>query len=133
MADTFTKEQRSSIMAKVKGKNTCPELNLKKLLSMAGIKYTTNRKLEGKPDIILKPQKVTIFIDGCFWHKCPICFRAPKSNTSYWKQKIKKNVNRDRKLNKTLKKEGWKVIRIWEHDVFKNPDKVLFKIIKNII
>lgn len=133
MADTFTKEQRSNIMARVRGKNTSPELNLKKLLSMTGIKYNTNRKLEGKPDIILKSQKVAIFIDGCFWHKCPICFRAPKSNRGYWKQKIKKNVDRDRKLNKTLKKEGWEVIRIWEHDFLKDPNKVLLKIIKSMI
>ena len=120
-------------MARVKGKNTSPELNLRKILSMAGVKYNANYKLEGKPDMVLKSQKVAVFIDGCFWHKCPICFRAPKSNKGYWKEKIKKNVDRDRKLNKTLKKEGWKVIRIWEHNVLKNPNGVLHKIIKKII
>ncbi len=132
MVDTFTKEQRSNIMARVKGKNTSLELNLKKLLSMTGIKYNTNSKLKGKPDIILKSQKVVIFIDGCFWHKCPVCFRAPQSNRSYWSQKIKKNVDRDKKLNKILKREGWKVIRIWEHEFIKNPNGVLHKIIKNV-
>ena len=69
----------------------------------------------GKPDFVSKQQKIVMFIDGCFWHKCPKHFKEPKSNMEYWTKKIKRNVARDKEINKHYNSLGWKVIRIWEH------------------
>jgi len=73
-------------------------------------------------------RKVCIFVDGCFWHKCPKCYKEPNSNRSYWIPKLDKNIIRDKKQNKLLKKEGWKVIRIWEHEIMSDIKKTVKKI-----
>jgi len=109
------KKQRSHIMSKIKSTRTSPELKLKKTLNLLGFEYQP--RIHGNPDFANRKTKTTIFVDGCFWHKCPRCFRFPKTNRKFWKEKIEKNAERDRKTNKELRKEGWKVIRIWEHDI----------------
>jgi|TARA_B100001971_G_scaffold204555_1_gene220841 DNA mismatch endonuclease (patch repair protein) len=76
---------------------------------------------------MLTNSKTTIFIQGCFWHKCPKCYKEPKSNKGYWLPKIEKNAGRDKKNRKTLKAKGYKVICIWEHEIKKNFDKTLKK------
>jgi len=116
MTDVHSKKQRSYNMSMIRGKNTKPELALRKTLSSNGVKgYRLKSKMIGKPDIIFSKYKVAIFIDGCFWHKCPKCFIQPGNNRKFWKDKIEGNVERDKKVNKSLKKEGWYVVRIWEH------------------
>ena len=131
MVDVHTKKQRSYNMSMIKGKNTKPELLLRKLLSSNGIKgYRLNYKLTGKPDIVFSKYGLAIFIDGCFWHKCPKCFIQPKNNKKFWKNKIKGNVERDKKVNKLLKQEGWKVLRTWEHLLRKAPNKVYTRILR---
>jgi DNA mismatch endonuclease (patch repair protein) len=133
MADVLTKEQRKYNMSMIKCKNTKPEIILRKLLSANGVKgYRLNYPLTGKPDIVFGKYKLAIFIDGCFWHKCPKCFIQPESNKRFWKNKIKGNVERDKKVNKLLKKEGWKVIRFWEHLLRKRPLSVYSKVIKEL-
>ena len=127
MADVFSKETRSQIMSKIKGKNTKPELMLKEFLKGTYLRYQPN--IYGKPDFGLKNRKIAIFVDGCFWHKCPKCYKAPSSNKKFWKKKIERNIRRDKKVNRILRKEGFKVIRIWEHDIKKksfNIDKFFF-------
>src|SRR3989344_1680527 len=125
MPDTFSKKKRSQIMSKVKSKETKIELSFKELL--VGYRFSYQPKIIGKPDFALKKLKIAIFIDSCFWHKCPKHFRGPNSNKSYWKPKIDSNVKRAKEVNKLLKKEGWKVIRVWEHDIKKNTEKCVGK------
>lgn len=120
MADTMTPEQRSRCMAAIKGKDTKPEMIVRKYLFSRGLRYrVNNRKLPGSPDIVLKKYKTVVFIDGCFWHGHEGCkyFKMPKSNVDFWKHKIAMNFARDYANNIELELAGWKVIRIWECDI----------------
>jgi len=135
MPDRFSKEVRSKIMSEIRGKDTKPELLLRKEIFRRGYRYSINyrfKELNFRPDLVMVSRKACIFIDGCFWHGCPKCFKPPKSNKRYWKPKIARNKERDRQQNKYLKKNGWKVIRVWEHDLKKDLKKVLTEIIKSI-
>jgi len=126
MPDTFSKKKRSQIMSKVRSKDTKLELHFKELLK--GLRFRYQPKIIGRPDFASKKLKIAIFIDSCFWHKCSKHFRKPKSNISYWKPKINKNVKRAKEVNKLLKKDGWKVIRFWEHEIKKNSNKCIDKV-----
>ncbi len=120
MTDVLTRRQRSYCMSRIRAKNTQPEIVLRKAISKAGIKgYRLNYRLLGKPDIVFSKRKIAIFIDGCFWHKCQKCFKKPATNKKFWLEKIDSNVKRDRFVSARLKKEGWKVLRIWEHELRK--------------
>jgi len=130
MADKISKEKRSEIMSKIRKSETKPELILKKRLQGAYFRYQP--KIYGNPDFALKSKKVVIFVDGCFWHKCPKCFRKPKSNKKYWNPKIDKNVQRDRKYDNYYLERGWNVIRVWEHDVMKNINSVSKRIFSSL-
>ena len=113
-------------MSNIRGKNTGPELKLRKLLWSHGIRgYRIHYNLPGKPDIVFTKKKIAIFIDGCFWHKCPICFQEPETRKEFWMKKIQSNVERDDKVNLQLKSDGWTVMRFWEHDVRKNPEAIV--------
>jgi DNA mismatch endonuclease (patch repair protein) len=111
MTDNLTKEQRSFCMSRIKSRNTKPELILKQKLK--GFNYQPN--VFGNPDFIDWKNKIAVFIDGCFWHKCPKHFIEPKSNRTYWLPKLNKNTIRDKEINLAYKNSGWNVIRIWEH------------------
>jgi len=100
-------------MSRVKSKHTKPELVLKKKLK----EFIYQPKAFGSPDFINYKKKEVIFIDGCFWHKCPKHFRRPKTNKSYWLSKIEKNALRDKETTLAYKNAGWKVKRIWEHEL----------------
>lgn len=115
-------------MSKIKSKETKIELYFKDLLK--GHLFRYQPKMFGRPDFALKKLKIAIFIDSCFWHKCPKHFRKPKSNISYWKPKINGNLKRAKEVNKSLIKDGWRVIRFWEHEINENPKQCLNKIIK---
>lgn len=133
MTDVLTREQRTFNMSKIRGKNTGPEIKLRKLLWSQGIRgYRIHYNLPGKPDIVFTKKKIAIFIDGCFWHKCPVCFQVPETRKEFWIKKIYSNVERDKKVNKQLKAEGWTVMRFWEHDIRKKPDNVIKKIKKKM-
>jgi DNA mismatch endonuclease (patch repair protein) len=118
MADVLTKKQRSYNMSMIRGKNTQPERFLRRTLSEKGIRgYRLHYKLPGKPDIVFPKKRIAIFIDGCFWHKCPKCFIRPETNRGFWNKKIDSNVKRDKAVNAELRGRGWKVLRIWEHEL----------------
>jgi len=120
MADVMTPEQRSRCMAAIKGKDTKPEMQVRRFLFSKGLRYrVNNRKLPGSPDIVLKKYKTVVFIDGCFWHGHEGCkyFRLPKSNVDFWRQKIALNIARDYANGVDLRLAGWRVIRIWECNV----------------
>jgi DNA mismatch endonuclease (patch repair protein) len=131
MADILTQEQRKFNMSRIKGKNTGPEIKLRKLLYACGIRgYRIHYNLLGKPDIVFTKKKIAIFIDGCFWHKCSVCFQKPETRREFWLKKINSNVKRDKIVNEQLLADGWNVIRFWEHEVRKEPEKVMQKIIE---
>lgn len=118
--DRHTPEQRHRNMAAVKGKNTKPEIAVRKLLHKLGYRFRLHRKdLPGKPDIVLPKYKTVIFIHGCFWHRHAGCKYAstPSSNTVFWEKKFEENVGRDRKNIEKLETLGWKVITIWGCEV----------------
>lgn len=135
MVDKFSKEVRSRIMSKIKGKNTRPELLLRKALFKLGYRYGLNhrfKELNFKPDLVMVSRRICIFIDGCFWHGCPKCYKEPKSNKKYWLPKIRRNIERDWEQNRYLKKSGWSIIRVWEHKLVKNSQKTIKEISKKI-
>lgn len=113
--NTCDKQKRSKIMAKIKSKDTKPELIVRQYLYAHGFRYRKNVKgLPGTPDIVLRKYKIVIFIHGCFWHGHDIDFRLPHTNTEYWISKIKKNKERDNENKKKLLNMGWGVMTIWE-------------------
>ncbi len=118
MSDVLSEKQRSYCMSKIKGRDTKPELIIRKLLWSKGYRYRKNNKLPGKPDLVFTSAQVAVFIDGCFWHRCPIHYVAPKTRAMFWEAKIQGNVDRDRRNNYALKDMGWKVIRFWEHQIY---------------
>lgn len=120
MADVMTPEQRSRCMAAIKGKDTKPEMIVRKYLFSRGLRYrVNNRKLPGSPDIVLKKYKTVVFIDGCFWHGHESCkyYRLPKTNVDFWRHKIAMNIARDYANGVDLRLAGWRVIRVWECDI----------------
>ena len=131
MSDVLTKKQRSYNMSRIKSGDTGPEIKLRKLLFKKGIRgYRVHYNLPGKPDLVFTKIKMAIFIDGCFWHKCPVCFKEPATRKDFWLKKITNNTKRDKKINMKLEELGWVVLRFWEHDIRKNPLLVVDKIIK---
>ena len=120
MTDIKTSEERSQNMAAIRGKDTKPEMIVRKYLFSRGLRYRVNNKrLPGSPDIVLRKYKTVVFVDGCFWHGHEGCkyFRLPKSNVDFWRHKIAMNIARDYANNVDLKLAGWKVIRIWECEI----------------
>ena len=116
MADNHSKEARSRNMSHIRSKDTKPEVAVRKYLFSKGFRYRKNvGNLPGCPDIVLPKYKTVIFVNGCFWHKhdCPR-FVWPSSNQEYWRAKIEKNVERDKKNYRLLESKGWSVILIWE-------------------
>jgi DNA mismatch endonuclease (patch repair protein) len=127
--DTVDKETRSRVMSTVRSKNTRLEQALVTLLEQASMtgfaRYAQD--LPGTPDIAFLEAKVAVFLDSCFWHGCPKHLRKPRSNEAYWQPKIENNIKRDNRRRAALRRRGWSVLRIWEHDL-KNPANVVKKI-----
>lgn len=137
MTDVLTSEQRSRCMAAVKGKDTKPEMIVRKYLFSRGLRFRVQvRKLPGTPDIVLPKYKTVIFVNGCFWHGHEGCkyFRLPKSNVEFWKEKIERNIERDKESELALLDLGWKVIRVWECELRdkSNRENTLNKIYNSI-
>ena len=117
--DIVSPEKRSEIMRAVKGRgNKDTELVLVRLLRQNKITgWRRGQPIFGKPDFIFPKHKLAIFVDGCFWHGCSEHCRMPKGNRAYWKRKIASNKVRDRLVTRTLRAQGWQVLRIWEHEL----------------
>lgn len=135
--DVHSQEVRSYNMSRIRGKDTKPEIAVRKYLFSQGFRYRKNvKKMPGAPDIVLPKYKTCIFVNGCFWHKHNGCryFVWPKSNTEFWREKIEKNVARDQKNYALLKSEGWNIIVVWECEIkhdFENKMIELTESIKN--
>lgn len=128
MADVHSPSQRSYNMSRIKGKDTKPELLVRKFLFSKGFRYRVNdKRLPGKPDIVLPKYKTVIFVNGCFWHGHENCkyFKLPKTRKAWWKAKIDRNRLNETKNFSFLKKEGWKVIRIWTCELKERREKTL--------
>jgi DNA mismatch endonuclease, patch repair protein len=128
------RESTSRVMRANKSKNTKPEIRFRKLLyTMGGRGYRIHKKgILGKPDIVFTKKRIAIFINGCFWHRCPYCNPSiPKSHFDFWQEKFTKNVNRDKIIEEELIAQGWKVYIIWECQI--NNESFLTKIISEIL
>lgn len=133
MVDVLTKSQRSFNMSRIRSTDTKPELTLRKHLYSSEVRgYRLHYKLPGKPDIVFLGARLVVFIDGCFWHKCPECFAIPKTRKKFWLRKLNENRKRDKKANYLLNKKGWKVMHFWEHEIKSNPTKCVDNIKRNL-
>jgi DNA mismatch endonuclease Vsr len=131
--DNLSKDQRKINMQNIRSFNTKPERIIMKELLKLKIYFAKNVKtIMGKPDIVFRKKKIIVFIDSDFWHCNINKFVMPKTNKKYWKEKITKNIERDILVNKTLKKQGWKVLRFWESNIYKNPKVIIDKIIRTL-
>lgn len=131
--DIWDKQKRTDVMARIRSKDTKPEIMLRKSLFAQGFRYRINyKKLPGKPDIVLPKYKTVIFVNGCFWHGHENCKIAhiPKSNIAFWEKKISRNKERDIENSRKITQLGWKVIIIWECEISK---KLLANLIQDII
>lgn len=119
MPDIYSKEKRSGIMSKIRGAgNRATELRLIRIFKAASINgWRRKQNLTGRPDFVFRKQRVAVFVDGCFWHGCVKHGGQPGTNAEFWKKKLNKNIERDRFVNRTLMKQGWRVLRIWQHEL----------------
>ncbi len=133
MTDSVSKEQRSINMSHIRGENTGLEIAVRECLFSQGFRYRKNdKKLPGKPDVVLKKYGAVIFINGCFWHHHAHCKLAyiPKTNTDFWINKFERNMKNDIKHSRELRKRGYHVITIWECRLKKDFDKEMKRVIK---
>ena len=135
MSDRITPEQRSWNMSRIKSKDTGIEVAVRKRLFSYGYRYRKNdRKLPGKPDIVLPKYRTVIFIHGCFWHMHQGCknARLPKTNTAFWEEKLNHNISNDNKNRHLLEESGWNVITIWECEIEADLDAVTQRIAEKL-
>ena len=132
MPDVFTKAKRSAVMSKIRGRgNKDTELTLIKLLRGHGVTgWRRNQKVFGRPDFLFRQNRLALFVDGCFWHGCPKHCKIPAGNRAFWKKKFAANMARDRRVNRELRRLGWQVARIWEHDLAKRQQAIIGRIIR---
>lgn len=125
MTDTFTPEERSKIMSRIRSRdNVATELRFMEIMRDHRITgWRRNVNLPGHPDFVFKRERVIVFVDGDFWHGNPKGFRLPKSNLKYWQQKILSNRKRDRRISRLLRSRGWTVLRFWQSSL-KHGDRV---------
>jgi len=117
MTDVFTPEKRSAVMRAVKGRDTTPELAVRRILRAAGIGYRLGGAgLPGRPDLVMRGRRVALFVHGCFWHghDCARGARKPRANADYWAAKIGRNRTRDQASVAALQAAGWRVVTVWE-------------------
>ena len=117
MTDRLTPQQRHAVMAAIRGKDTNPEVLVRRFLWHRGYRYRLNHKhLPGKPDVVLRKYRTCIFINGCFWHGHEGCklYSVPKTNTEFWRKKVKRNKERDARVLQQVAEMGWHCITIWE-------------------
>jgi DNA mismatch endonuclease (patch repair protein) len=130
MPDVFTKTKRSAVMSRIRGRgNKETEIVLAVRLRKNGITgWRRHLPLFGRPDFAFPNQKIAVFVDGCFWHGCPKHSNMPVNNRAFWNRKLSGNKTRDRVVTSTLRRNGWRVLRIWEHDLTKRPLACIRKI-----
>jgi DNA mismatch endonuclease (patch repair protein) len=117
---------RSEQMSRVRSRDTRPEVLLRSAAWRAGLRYRVSApSITGRPDLVFPGARVAVFIDGCFWHGCPEHYVAPRSSTEFWSKKLVENVRRDQRQTAELERGGWRVLRLWEHEVYESVDEVV--------
>ncbi|TSC85593.1 MAG: DNA mismatch endonuclease, patch repair protein [Parcubacteria group bacterium Gr01-1014_8] len=120
-------------MSAIRAKNTKPELLVRKVFRKVGIRgYRLHwNKVAGRPDIVFPKKKVAVFVHGCYWHGCPHCkLTLPKTHRAFWRAKFKRNKERDAHKTKDLRKLGWRVLTVWEHQIKKDADQIAARVVK---
>ena len=133
--DRITKQQRSKNMAAVRSRgNASTELALAKIFRKEKIiGWSRHKKIHGiRPDFVFPKRKLAVFVHGCFWHGCRLHRNIPSSNVKFWREKIAVNKRRDARATGCLQASGWKVLRFWEHEIKKNPERIIGKIKKTL-
>jgi DNA mismatch endonuclease, patch repair protein len=135
MADVWGKKKRSEVMSLIRSRgNRETELRLIEIFHASGISgWRRGQPLPGKPDFVFRRQRIAVFVDGCFWHGCPKCYRRPSSNQEYWDAKIERNRARDRSITRSLRTGGWSVIRIWHHDLSPKREYYIARRIQRVL
>lgn len=135
MADVFSRQKRSDIMSRVRsGGNQATEVALAQLLRRNGIVgWRRNTAVYGKPDFVFGKPRVAVFVDGCFWHGCPLHATKPASNITFWDEKLSRNRIRDRLVTTALEHRGWTVLRIWQHELLRREEHRLVTRIQRIL
>ncbi|WP_223605697.1 very short patch repair endonuclease [Chryseobacterium sp. OSA05B] len=135
MSDIFSSEKRSEIMSKISGKETEPEILVRKYLFAHGFRFRKNdKRFPGKPDIVLPKYKTIIFVNGCFWHGHENCKKSklPETRKEFWENKISGNIIRDQQNINYLKSMGWSVITVWQCELGKDKEKTLSNLVDQI-
>ena len=127
--DVLTPSQRSICMSRIRARNTKPEIALRAALWSLGLRYRLHYPISGTPDVVFPRQRVAVFVDGCFWHGCPEHSVKPKTNSAFWKDKLEKNVERDRGNEIELAELGWTLVRFWEHEVEQSPNECAARVL----
>jgi DNA mismatch endonuclease (patch repair protein) len=135
MADVFSKRKRSEVMSQIRGRgNKDTELALAKMFRGHGITgWRRSQRIFGKPDFVFRQARLAVFVDGCFWHSCPKHKTKPKNNRAFWTKKLAKNQRRDALVTRTLRRAGWRVLRIWEHELAKKNEARLMRRIQKAL
>jgi DNA mismatch endonuclease (patch repair protein) len=130
MPDVFTKAKRSEVMSRIRGHgNKDTELALIKVFRLHRMTgWRRHQPVFGKPDFVFSAVRVAVFVDGCFWHGCPEHSAMPRNNRVFWAKKLAANKARDRLVTRTLRRAGWRVVRIWEHDLTKRASACVTRI-----
>lgn len=132
MTDIVDTDTRSKMMSRIRGKDTGPEVAVRKFLFSRGFRFRLHdKKLPGRPDIVLRKYRSVVLVHGCFWHQHPGCKYAykPKSNKTFWRRKLRSNIRRDKEIQQHLKIMGWRVFVVWE---CKQSETALNRLAKNI-
>lgn len=128
--------QVSARMSRQGARDTAPELRLRRLLHAAGIRYRVDAVLPSMPrrraDVLIKKYRLAVFVDGCFWHACPIHSNQPKANSKWWESKLGRNVQRDRDTDMRLVQMGWTVLRFWEHEDMEEAAQQVLEALRRI-
>jgi DNA mismatch endonuclease (patch repair protein) len=133
MPDKHTRDQRSYNMSRIrKFGNASTEARMVLLFREYGIRgWRRHLRLPGRPDFTFRRERVVVFVDGCFWHRCPRCNWTPANNAGYWEEKFARNRTKDREADRALRRAGWKVLRVWEHSL-KQPARVIARILRSL-
>jgi len=133
--DVFTKSKRSEVMSRVRSRgNKDTEVALAKLFRRSKITgWRRNQKIFGKPDFVFPKLELALFVDGCFWHRCPKHGTQPKGNRTFWKNKFARNKARDVLVTRTLRSAKWRVLRVWEHELVRKNETRLIKRIQRFL
>lgn len=123
MTDVMSAAKRSALMSRIRGRNTGPELALRRATWATGLRYRLDYRIgKTRPDLTFIGAKLAVFVDGCYWHGCPLHSTMPKNNRDFWERKLRRNRERDAENTQWLEAEGWRVLRLWEHEIDASPD-----------